>query len=320
MKIIGKTCAALLILAAASGAPVFGADDFSYWDSTSRYPADVLNTKYHAPVKALIDAGVITGDEDGLFHPEKSITRAEFATILAKATHQQNMGGGASYFTDLEGYGWASAYINRCYEQNWIKGVGGTLFAPGKEVTYAEAITMLIRVQRGGQQEELLGKWPDVYIQYADMYNLTGTVDIMNWNAPAQKGDVALLTNRMITQPAVTQTQRSARFSGVVVAGTVGTPLTQTFSIELSNEMFIDIMPGTVVTGWFSDLGALGLTVTVKSLVSDGMSIMPLEVSGTPARALQAPLSAHIPSNYLKSGNSADVSSGTLARVDVSQP
>ena len=296
----------------------YALDDFSYWDSRSPYPEDTMGTKYHSSVKALIDAGVITGDTDGLFHPEKPITRAEFATIIARATHQKNLENASEYFTDLDGYGWAAPFINRCYEQHWIRGVGGTLFAPGKDVTYAEAITVLIRVQRGGQREELYGKWPDVYIEYADMYNLTGTVDIANWNAPAQKGDIAILTNRMISQPKVVQTNRGASFSNTIIEGVVGTPIIQQrLSIVLNNDMFVDIPANTDITYWFMDLGSMGLSAKTVSWVADGMSVIHVEISGTPNKPSQEALSGSIPSNYLRSGGYLTIFSGNSTRFNI---
>jgi hypothetical protein len=318
MKAFGKTGIILVLSLLLTCTTVFAAEDFSYWDSQSRYPSDIMNTKYQSSVKALIDAGVIEGDTDGLFHPEKSINRAEFASIVAKATHQQNMEAGTNYFTDLVGYGWATAYINRCYEQNWIRGVGEKKFAPEKEVSYAEAMTILIRIQRGGQREELLGKWPDVYIEYAATYNLVGNMDILNWNAPAQKGDIAILTNRMIKQPDLIQTNRGASFSNAVINGTVGIPVVpQSINIDLHNDMFLNISANTNITNWFSDLASLGLSATLKTNVSEGMNLILVEITGTPNKASQTQLSAYIPSNYLKSANSVSVSSGNAARFNI---
>ena len=317
MNVLKKITLILLFSLMFSGS-AYAIEDYSYWDSSSPYPADTMNTKYHSSVKALIDAGVVTGDTDGLFHPEKPITRAEFAAMVARATHQQNIENSAGYFTDLVGYGWAIPYINRCYEQNWIRGVGGTLFAPGKDVTYAEAITILIRVQRGGQRDELLGKWPDVYIQYADMYNLTGGVEIFDWNASAQKGDIAILTNRLISQPAVIQTDRGAYFSATVISGKVDEPIFGVdLKIYLNNEMFVDIPAGTNITNWFNDFAAMGLYARVASMVSDGMSIMSVEVYGTPAKPSQAEAVAFIPSYYLRSGNGLSVTPGNATRLDI---
>lgn len=319
-KILMKMSAVLLVLSVtAVGSATFAADiNYNPWDATSVYPQDVLNTKYFSAVKALIDAKTITGDTDGLFHPEKSITRAEFAAIAARATHQQNVGQDVSRFTDLEGYGWAEAYINRCYEQGWIKGVGDERFAPGKEVSYAEAITILIRIQRG-QQDELIGPWPKAYIEYADMYNLIGTVEVTDWMAPALKGDIAIITNRMIPQkPLASITGGNATFGKVIIKGTSGTPLEpQNVIIDVYNDTFVDIYPNTDVTNWFFGLSANGLSAVIKDRIVAGMSRVSIEITGTPESAAAVTLSATIPSFMLKSGMSIAVSQTSNSVFDI---
>jgi hypothetical protein len=306
---------AVLLAGATAGA---GAADIDYstWNSTGTYPQDVLNTKYLSAVKALMDVQAITGDSDGLFHPDKAITRAEFATIVAKTTKQKNMEENANdYFTDLDGYAWAKEYINRCYEMSWIKGVGGDAFAPGREVTYAEVITVLIRVQRG-QDSDLIGKWPDTYINYADMYNLNGNVDVVNWNTPATKGDVAILTNRIIAPPAMVTSNRGGRFTGVTISGTAGTEITpQTVTIELYNDTFNEIHSQTNVTGWFPDLAANGLDAVIDSYMPAGMSIVHIRVTGTPRYATSTTLEATIPGTFLKTGVMAVVEQNTVQNV-----
>jgi hypothetical protein len=265
-----------------------------------------------------MDALVITGDTDGLFHPEKSITRAEFAAIAARATHQQNIGDDRAYFDDMEGYGWAEGYINRCHTQGWIKGVGGSKFDPGREVSYAEAITILIRIQRG-QQNELIGPWPKAYIEYADMYNLAGTVEVRDWMAPAPKGDIAIITNRMIAQkPLAPSVGGYASFGKVTVTGTAGTPLVpQMVVIDVYNDTFLDISPNTDVTGWFTGLSANGLSAVTKDNIVAGMSRVGIEISGTPLNAANVQLSATVPSFVLKSGNAIAVSQNSGAVFDI---
>ena len=189
--------ALVLILAGATAA--FGEIDYSQWDSQSAYPQDVVNTKYFTSVKALTDKKVITGDTDGLFHPEKNITRAEFSVMMAKATSNtadllnlQNQ----EIFKDMTGYAWAKGYINACYKAGIIKGVGEERFAPGNPVTYVEVIAMIARSRGLAAEIEMYGTWPQNYINHAQLYNMAGTVEIMDWNAPATKGDVAMLMYR----------------------------------------------------------------------------------------------------------------------------
>ncbi|MFV0516167.1 MAG: S-layer homology domain-containing protein [Aminipila sp.] len=173
--------------------------DTNSWNSVTIYPQDVMNTEYLTPVKFLMDKKVVTGDDDGKFHPEKSITRAEFATMMAKATNNVNDLDNIkkkNTFTDLAGYDWAKGYINACAKANLINGVGNDKFAPGKEVTYAEVITVIIRSKNPTAVN--YGTWPENYIQYAqmNMNSMIGDRNITDWSAPADKGDVAMMLYR----------------------------------------------------------------------------------------------------------------------------
>lgn len=193
-----------LALIACGGAAAFAEDaDYSIWDSNGVYPADVMGTSLLTPVKFLMDKKIITGDTDGLFHPEKNITRAEFATMIAKATN--NLAELDTYknediFNDLSGYEWAKGYINAVAKAELFNGRGKGKFAPGENVTYAEVITVLIRMNKGAADAAsgMAPKWPDNYISYAETYNYTGDVVVKDWNAPATKGDVARLLYRVM--------------------------------------------------------------------------------------------------------------------------
>jgi hypothetical protein len=293
---------AALALLAGGGPGVFAADiDYSSWDTTPTYPPDVQNTRYMSAVKSLMDARAITGDTDGLFHPDKAITRAEFAGIVVKAGHQQNLDGSADYFSDMAGYGWAKEYVNRAYENDWIRGVGGGRFAPGKDVTYAEAMTVLIRVRRG-QSNELEGRWPDSYIQYADMYNLTGSVIISNWNAPAPKGDVAILVDRIISPAPMISTNRGARFSSSILDGVTGGAISTDVAVTLYNDTFKEILGGTDVSHWFPGLSSNGIKATVPTRAPAGLSTLIINMSGTPINETKILLTATIPGDVLRSG------------------
>ncbi|MDR2088155.1 MAG: S-layer homology domain-containing protein [Clostridiales Family XIII bacterium] len=310
----------VLILAVSGTGGAAAADiDYSSWDTKPTYPPDVQNTKYLSAVKALMDAKAITGDTDGLFHPDKDITRAEFASIVVKASHQQNLSDKESHFTDMDGYGWAKPYINRAYENSWIRGVGSGKFAPGKSVTYAEVMTVLVRIRRG-QEDELEGKWPGNYIQYADMYNLVGNVNIHNWTAPAPKGDVAILTNRILSPIPMISHNRGAYFSGVGVGGITGSAIAAgSVSITLHNDTFKEILGGTDVSGWFPGLSSNGMKATVPQYSPADVSVITIVITGTPLNPTNAPLSATIPGNALHSGGALAVSPNANAFFNITE-
>lgn len=173
--------------------------DSTSWNSGNIYPQDVMNTKLLTPVKFLMDKKIVTGDDNGLFHPEKNINRAEFATMMAKATNHVNeldVLAKKDIFKDLGGYGWAKGYINACEKADLIQGVGNEKFAPAKEVTYAEVITIIIRSKN--PSAVTTGTWPENYIQYAqiNMNSMIADRNITDWSAPATKGDVATMLYR----------------------------------------------------------------------------------------------------------------------------
>jgi len=187
--------------------PSFAIDNLEEWDSLQTYPQDVMGTKYLIPVKYFMDKKIITGDTDGLFYPDKGISRAEFATIMAKATNNADLVEIEALkkydiFSDLNGYGWAKPYINSVSRSGLMKGKGGDIFAPGDSVTYAEIMTVIIRMSKSSASaaEGFAPKWPDNYILYAQTYNLTSDVEIKDWNAPAKKGDVVILLYRNISK------------------------------------------------------------------------------------------------------------------------
>lgn len=133
-------------------------------------PQDVTGKDYEAAVQALMDIGAITGDTDGLFHPEDSLTRAQACSIVIKTIDPpaaEIFGTATQFvpqsgFTDLGGYGWAAPYINYASNNGIAKGVGHDKFAPGSPVTPDQMVTFVLRAA-GYTDAGLGGTWPDNY-------------------------------------------------------------------------------------------------------------------------------------------------------------
>ena len=207
----------ILILILCSTVTVFADDiDFSQWDSTRNpgahspanpHPADVVGTRLILPVSTLIEMGIITGDVDGLFHPNRTITRAEFAAMMARTVRAMDLIAATRdehVFTDLAGHSWAVDYINAATNAGIFTGRGGGIFAPGDNVTYAEVITAIIRLNPRTAQAAagMAATWPENYIHFANMHNLVGDIIISDWNAPATRGNVAWLLFRVVPREA----------------------------------------------------------------------------------------------------------------------
>jgi len=200
-KTVSILLALILVL---SGTVSTFALDFTQWDTRNPYPMDIINTEYFHSVSFLIDRRIVTGDADGLFHPHRSITRAEFAIMISRATNTPGQVQDAAtldLFDDLIGFAFARPYINATVRSGQFQGRGDRIFAPGDTVTYAEAITAIIRLNAGSASiaENLAPRWPDNYIMFAEMNNLMGgRVQVADWNAPAPRGEIAILLRRAI--------------------------------------------------------------------------------------------------------------------------
>lgn len=203
MEMKRKIISILLVLTfvLGSGAMAFAAEgdiDYSQWDSQAAYPSDVVNTPLFPAVKFLIDKKIVDGYEDGLFHAENSITRAQYTKMIVLATHNQNSM--TTYpdsgFTDVTNH-WAKDYIDTGVSLKLINGMGDGTFAPEGNVTYAQVIAILVR-SKGVTDSEMsaYGQWPNNYARYAEMYNMLGDLTVSDWNAPAQRGDVAKILYR----------------------------------------------------------------------------------------------------------------------------
>jgi len=104
---------------------------------------DVNSTNwFNNEVSTITNAGVLRGMPDGTFAPNRDITRAEVAAIIARFFNESGSGQGA--FTDTAGH-WAEAYINQLAHFGWVQGYGGA-FRPDQAITRAEFAAIINRM------------------------------------------------------------------------------------------------------------------------------------------------------------------------------
>ena len=108
---------------------------------------DVPNSYWAScPIDKLATNDVVVGYPDRLFKPSKTITRAEFATMIVKG-FEKNM---YSYspeklFSDVPTNHWANSAITVAVHQNLLKGYPNGTFMPNHNVTRAEALCALAK-------------------------------------------------------------------------------------------------------------------------------------------------------------------------------
>lgn len=155
---------------------------------------DIVGTKYEEAVKVLNGLGVINGYPDNTFKPGNQITRAEFSTIVTKLLDLELSENEEIIFYDTADH-WAKPYINRIYKEGLVSGYPDGSFGPQNNVTYAEALTILVNAL--GYKAEANSsdmEWPNNYIVKALRLGLKNDVDIKDYMTPANRGDISILT------------------------------------------------------------------------------------------------------------------------------
>ncbi|MCL1808819.1 MAG: S-layer homology domain-containing protein [Clostridiales bacterium] len=111
---------------------------------TARSFSDVPeNTWCKKAVDSLASLGVIAGRPDGRYYPADFVTRTEFVTIAVRFTNEVLGDKQASAFSDVPETHWAHHSIITASSYGWISGVGDNLFAPDRNISRAEAVTLV---------------------------------------------------------------------------------------------------------------------------------------------------------------------------------
>ena len=101
-------------------------------------------TDYSDAVTRVCSMGIMGNTEDGDFRAEDKITRAEFTTVICRMLAYDDIGGQETAFTDVLSSHWASGFISVAYDMGWINGNGDGTFLPEADITYGEAVKILV--------------------------------------------------------------------------------------------------------------------------------------------------------------------------------
>ena len=152
----------------------------AYWSQSNSFTDVAADAWYNNAISTMANAGILDGYEDGSFHPNGYITRAEFATIAVRFFDLSYQG--EDLFPDIDGH-WAQDYINQAADAGIIEGYPDGTFGPQKQITRAEAVTLVNRtLDRHPDPDHFLEDmlvWPDNLDTkawyYADMQEATNS-------------------------------------------------------------------------------------------------------------------------------------------------
>lgn len=117
----------------------------AYGTNINRFKDVPAGAWYETAVSTLANMGVISGYQDGTFGPQRNITRAELATILARFCDTSGSAAVLDRFTDIS-HSWARKYINLAAEAGLVYGYTDGTFRPDQNITRAETIVMVNRI------------------------------------------------------------------------------------------------------------------------------------------------------------------------------
>jgi len=166
-------CAALCGLLPAAGAVSGG------------YFSDIYDVPTAQAAEMLRMLGVVEGVGGNSFNPGGTLTRAEFckmALLIAGRGDEAKVQANRVIFLDVPATHWALGYINAAATAPQggtalVAGIGNGNFAPGRTITYGEAVTVLMRVLGYGNSDFVsTGAWWSGYLSTAQGLGLTASI------------------------------------------------------------------------------------------------------------------------------------------------
>lgn len=144
------------------------------------------------------EVGIMVGDDQGNFNPYKTVTRAEMATIICRLLGQTDGLKRSNDFSDVPTKHWANTYVGKAAELGIINGYGNGKFGPSDNVTYEQAVTMIIRGIGYTEDAENMGGYPDGYLDLAKGLGLLDGISAQKSEALSRADIATLLYNYYI--------------------------------------------------------------------------------------------------------------------------
>jgi len=147
---------------------------------------------YYDVIRLFVEVEILNGYPNGEFRPGNSITRAKFAAVICRAYGAEEEAkslDGTIIFTDIPAEYWASGYIAYIYNAGAINGMGDGTFAPESDITFEQAIKVVIAARGYGLSADSLGGYPYGYLEIGKELGVTNNVDVQV-GQPVNRGEV----------------------------------------------------------------------------------------------------------------------------------
>ena len=172
---------------------------------------DIQDSQLQKQVSVLQMLGVIGGTSASTFSPNGTLSRAQFckmAVVLLGRENEEPLYRNRTIFPDVKSNHWARGYINLAVSVDvggstgengqttggvkLIRGMADGTFQPDRAITYAEAVTILMRVL-GYSDTDAGMNWPTGYLQLAAKLGVTDGLSGLNANSSLTRAQAATM-------------------------------------------------------------------------------------------------------------------------------
>ena len=233
-------------------------------------------------IETLTALNIFVGDENGNLNLEDNITRAEFATLITRILDVKSTSIEA-LFNDVPVNHWANPAVGTCYNLGIINGYGDGNFGPEDNVTYEQAVKMLVVALGYEPMASQKGGYPSGYLAVANSCGLTKGVHVTS--GAATRMTIAQLLYNALDIPMMIQTGFGTNIEFKVQDGTNGTDY-KTLLTEMDINKYEGVITATKTIGdsalavneiWYKTrvINGESLALEVDSLltVADGVSV-----------------------------------------------
>ena len=141
--------------------------------------ADIAGHEFRHEIEALASREIINGMTDTTFEPGRTMTRAQFATIVTKGLGLAPKANGK--FTDVPPSEWYAAYVGTANSYGIVNGISSSAFDPERTITRQEAAVMIANAAKLCGLDTQMGE-VETRNMLAQFVDYTQTAD---WARPA---------------------------------------------------------------------------------------------------------------------------------------
>ncbi len=182
---------------------------------------DIPDFAERAAAESLASMGIV--DDVAQFNPADNLTRAQFCKIAVLAAGLEDTGIYRNYtiYPDVPAGAWYAPYVNAAVRKYAIiQGDDRGMFNPNSDITYGEAVTILLRML-GYTTADIGMMWPTDYINKAQTLGLNAGMRTVGARQPITRGQAAILLCNVLLHETKSGTLYAAQGHSVGAGGTI---------------------------------------------------------------------------------------------------